>query len=203
MNLAILGSGKGSNAEAIFAAIESGYLQARIVAVFSDVTDAGILQRAAHHGVEGRFIDAGPFRTKLDGDGERRYLDALRSAGADTIVLAGFMRIIKRGLLEAFPNRILNIHPSLLPAFPGLHAWRQALDYGVKLTGCTVHLVDQGTDTGPILEQIAVPVRDDDTPESLHARIQAQEHQAYPAALRRLAAGAFHIQGRRLLTMIK
>ncbi len=199
MKLAILGSGKGSNAEAIFTAIADGTLAARVVTVLTDVPSAGILDRATRHGVPNRFLDAGPFHTKLDGDAEQRYLDALRDAGADTIVLAGFMRIIKQRLLDAFPFRIVNIHPSLLPAFPGLDAWRQALDYGVKVTGCTVHIVDQGTDTGPILEQIAVPVLDDDTPESLHARIQIQEHRAYPAALRRLAAGNLRFQGRRMI----
>lgn len=199
MNIAILGSGKGSNAEAIFAAIAGGTLPATVVAVFTDVPGAGILQRAERHGVTGRYIDAGPYRTRLDGAGQQRYLTALQDSGADTIVLAGFMRIIKSRLLQAFPNRILNIHPSLLPAFPGLASWRQALDYGVKITGCTVHLVDAGTDTGPIIEQRAVPVNEDDTPETLHARIQEQEHLAYPAALRKLAAGSINLQGRRIL----
>ena len=116
-----------------------------------------------------------------------------------TVVLAGFMRMVKPGLLEAFPQRVINIHPSLLPAFPGLRAWQQALDYGAKVTGCTVHLVDAGMDTGPIILQKTVPVLDDDTPETLHARIQEQEHTAYPEALRRLAAGGLLIEGRRVL----
>lgn len=200
LRIAILGSGKGSNAEAIFSAIATGSLSANVVAVVTDVPGAGILERAARYGVPGLFLDAGPFRTKLDGEGEQRYLDLLSQSGADTIVLAGFMRIIKTGLLQAYKNRILNIHPSLLPAFPGRDAWRQALEYGVKITGCTVHLVDEGTDTGPILEQLAVPVLDDDTPEKLHARIQQQEHLAYPAALHRLVtAGDLRFNGRRLL----
>lgn len=201
MKLAILGSGKGSNAQAIFSAIADGRLDAKVVALLSDVPDAAILQRGARHGVEGTYVDAGPFRTKLDGPGEQRYLDALRAADADTIVLAGFMRIIKAGMLAAFPNRIVNIHPSLLPAFPGLHAWRQAIDYGVRITGCTVHLVDAGTDTGPILDQMAVPVHDNDTAESLHARIQACEHKIYPSALQRLASGRLRLAGRRMLAV--
>ncbi len=199
MNIAILGSGKGSNAESILCAIAEGTLPARVVALLSDVPDAGIVQRGARYGISGAYIDAGPYRSKLDGDGEQRYLAALRDAGADTIVLAGFMRILKRGMLAAFPDRIINIHPSLLPAFPGLDAWKQALDYGVKVTGCTVHLVDEGTDTGPILIQQSVPVHDDDSPESLHARIQECEHEIYPEALRRLASGRLKRRGRRLL----
>lgn len=201
MNIAIMGSGKGSNAEAIFSAIADGTLPAKVVALLSDVPDAGILHQGARYGINGTYIDAGPYRTKLDGPGEQRYLNVLLASGADTVVLAGFMRIIKHGLLKAFPNRIVNIHPSLLPAFPGLDAWRQALDYGVKVTGCTVHLVDEGTDTGPILEQMAVPVRDDDTAESLHARIQVCEHRIYPSALRRLATGSLRFQGRRLVAI--
>ncbi len=201
MNIAIMGSGKGSNAEAIFSAIADGTLPAKVVALLSDVPDAGILHQGTRYGINGTYIDAGPYRTKLDGPGEQRYLNVLLASGADTVVLAGFMRIIKHGLLKAFPNRIVNIHPSLLPAFPGLDAWRQALDYGVKVTGCTVHLVDEGTDTGPILEQMAVPVRDDDTAESLHARIQVCEHRIYPSALRRLATGSLRFQGRRLVAI--
>ena len=122
----------------------------------------------------------------------------MRSHGADTVALAGFMRIIKGGLLAAFPNRIINIHPSLLPAFPGLESWKQALDYGAKYSGCTVHFVDGGMDTGPIILQRAVPILDDDTPATLHARIQEQEHAAYPQALQLLAEGRLQVQGRRV-----
>ena len=123
----------------------------------------------------------------------------MKGAGVDTVVLAGFMRIVKPKLLEAFPNRILNIHPALLPAFPGVAAWKQALDYGAKVAGVTVHFVDAGTDTGPIIVQRAVPVLDGDTPETLHARIQVEEHKAYPEALRLLAAGRLRIEGRRVV----
>jgi phosphoribosylglycinamide formyltransferase 1 len=199
LSIAILGSGKGSNAQSIIDAIAAGTLDARIVCVLADVPDAYILERARQHGIPAEFIDCAPFKTKLDGDAERRVVAALKRYGADTIVLAGFMRIVKAGLLEAFPSRILNIHPALLPAFPGLHSWKQALDYGAKVAGCTVHLVDAGTDSGPIIVQKVVPVLDGDTPESLHARIQEQEHVAYPEALRLIAEGRVRIEGRRVV----
>ncbi len=188
LNIAVIGSGKGSNCQSLMDAIDAGALPARIVCVLADVADAFILERARRHGIPAQYICAAPFRTKLDGEAELRYIEALRAYGADLIALAGFMRIIKERLLAAFEGRIVNIHPSLLPAFPGLAAWKQALEYGVKVTGCTVHLVDAGTDTGPILVQRTVPVLDGDTPERLHARIQEQEHIAYPEALRLIAA---------------
>lgn len=196
LRIAILGSGKGSNAQAIFEAIAAGRLNARVVGVLSDVEDAFILERARRQGVPAEFISAAPFKTKLDGEGEQRYLAALRRHGAEVIALAGFMRIIKPGLLAAFPNRILNIHPALLPAFPGTESWTQALVYGAKVAGCTVHFVDAGTDTGPIIVQKVVPVLDGDTPASLHARIQEQEHVAYPEALQLLAEGRVRVEGR-------
>jgi phosphoribosylglycinamide formyltransferase-1 len=199
--VAVLGSGKGSNCQSLLDAIAAGRLNARIVCVLSDVEDAFILTRARNHGIPAEFVSAAPFKTKLDGEGEQRCLAVLRRYGAEVIALAGFMLIIKAGLLAAFPGRILNIHPALLPAFPGLEAWKQALAYGAKVTGCTVHLVDAGTDTGPIIIQRAVPVRDDDTPASLHARIQEEEHSAYPEALRLFAADAIRIEGRRVIVM--
>ena len=198
LRIAVLGSGKGSNCQSIIEAIEAGTLNARIVCVLSDVRDAYILRRAANHRIPAEFIDPSPFKTKLDGDGEARCIAALRRFDAEVVVLAGFMRIIKQGLLRAFPQRIVNIHPSLLPAFPGLEAWTQALAYGAKVTGCTVHIVDGGTDTGPIIVQRAVPVLADDTPETLHARIQIEEHQAYPEALRMMASGRLLVDGRRV-----
>ena len=170
-----------------------------IAVVITDVPGAGILARAARHNLPGLWIDHAPFKTKLEGPAEDRYIAHLRAHGAEVVVLAGFMRIVKPKLLAAFPNRVLNIHPALLPAFPGVAAWKQALDYGAKVAGVTVHFVDAGTDTGPIIVQRAVPVLDDDTPESLHARIQVEEHVAYPEALRLLAAGRLRIEGRRVL----
>jgi phosphoribosylglycinamide formyltransferase 1 len=196
MRLAILGSGKGSNCQSIIDAIAAGTLAARVVSVISDVEDAFILERARQHGLPARFISGAPFKTKLEGEAEANYLAALQTAGAEIIVLAGFMRIIKRGMLAAYGNRILNIHPALLPAFPGMASWKQALDYGAKVAGCTVHFVDEGTDTGPIIVQRPVPILENDTPEALHARIQVEEHQAYPEALRLIAAGRIGIEGR-------
>jgi len=187
LSIAILGSGKGSNMQSILDAIAAGELEARIVCVISDVADAYILERARQADIPAKYVDCGPSKSRLDGDGEAEVLRLLKESGADYVVLAGFMRIVKAKLLEAYPQRILNIHPSLLPAFPGLHSWKQALENGVKITGCTVHFVDAGTDTGPIILQRAVPVENNDTPATLHARIQEQEHIAYPAAIRLLA----------------
>jgi len=199
MRIAVLGSGSGSNCQSMIDAVAEGTLNAEIVCVISDVPNAGILARAERHALPAYTISVTSSRTRLDGAGEAACLDILRRHNADVVALAGFMRIVKRGLLEAYPGRIVNIHPSLLPAFPGLQAWKQALDYGVKITGCTVHFVDAGTDTGPIIVQRSVPVRDDDTPETLHARIQVEEHIAYPEALRRLAAGTLLRDGRRVI----
>jgi phosphoribosylglycinamide formyltransferase-1 len=198
LNIGVLGSGSGSNMQSIIDAIAAGTLDARVVCVLSDVDGSGILARAARQGIPCRYIDPAPYKTKLEGAAEQCVIDALRTWGADTVVLAGFMRVVKPALLQAFPQRVLNIHPALLPAFPGLAAWRQALDGGVKVTGCTVHFVDEGIDSGPIIVQRSVPVLDDDTPASLHARIQAEEHQAYPEALRLVAAGRLSIEGRRV-----
>lgn len=199
LTLGVLGSGRGSNLQSILDAIAAGALPARVACVIADYEDAFILERARRAGIPAFTVDGAPFKTKLDGAAEQRVIDLLRQHGVNTVVLAGFMRMVKRGLLDAFPQRVLNIHPSLLPAFPGLRAWQQALDYGAKVTGCTVHFVDAGMDTGPIILQKTVPVRDDDSPETLHARIQEQEHLAYPEALRRLAGGRLRVDGRRVV----
>ena len=196
--IGVLGSGKGSNCQALLDAIDAGGLQARIACVLSDVEGAYILERARARGIRAEFISAAPFKTKLDGEAERRYVQVLRECGVEVVALAGFMRIIKGGMLAAFPNRVLNIHPALLPAFPGVESWKQALHYGVRVTGCTVHIVDSGTDTGPIIVQKVVPVLNDDTPATLHARIQQQEHVAYPEALQLFALGRLRVEGRRV-----
>jgi phosphoribosylglycinamide formyltransferase-1 len=198
ISLGVLGSGKGSNLQSIIDAIDADRLDARVACVISDVEDAYILERARKHHIPAEHVDCAPFKTKLDGDAEERVLAVLRKHDVDHVVLAGFMRMVKHGLLAAFPHRILNIHPALLPAFPGLESWKQALEYGVKVTGCTVHFADAGMDTGPIIVQRTVPVEEDDTPESLHARIQEQEHIAYPEALRLVARGQVAIEGRRV-----
>ena len=184
--------------QSIVDAIGAGTLDAEVRLTISDVADAKILDRARRHGIPCLHLDCSPWRTKLDGAAEERCIALLKEAGVDTVVLAGFMRIVKRGLLAAFPGRVLNIHPALLPAFPGVESWRQALDYGCKVAGVTVHFVDEGTDTGPIVVQRAVPVLEGDDAASLHARIQEQEHEAYPEALRLLAAGRLRIAGRRV-----
>ena len=198
LHLGVLGSGRGSNLQSVLDAIAAGRLDARVALVMADVADAFILERARRAGIPALSIDCAPFKTKLDGAAEQRVIDLLRQHGVDTVVLAGFMRMVKPGLLAAFPNRVLNIHPALLPAFPGLAAWKQAVDYGARVSGCTVHFVDAGMDTGPIIVQRPVPVQPDDTAETLHARIQEQEHLAYPEALSLLAAGRLRVEGRRV-----
>lgn len=198
LRIGVLGSCSGSNMQSIQDAIEAGTLDAKIVTVISDVPGAGILARAERHGIPNQYMDPAPFKTKLEGRAEDEVIRVLREAEVDVVVLAGYMRVVKKGLLEAFPNRVLNIHPALLPAFPGLEAWKQALDYGAKVAGCTVHFVDSGLDSGPIIIQRSVPVLDDDTPESLHARIQVEEHVAYPEALRLLGAGKIVVEDRRV-----
>lgn len=181
---------------AIADAIAAGQIPAEIVVVISDVEGAGILERARERNLSAEFIPPGKFRTKLDDDAEQAFVKRLTEAQVDLIVLAGFMRILKGEFLRAFANRVVNIHPSLLPAFPGLEAWKQALDYGVKVTGCTVHFVDQGIDSGPILGQETVPVLADDTAATLHERVQQAERRLYPKVVRALAEGRVTVKGR-------
>ncbi len=195
--LGVLGSGKGSNFDALAKYCAAPGCPMEVALVLSDVETAGILALAAKYGVPHRHIAPGKFRTKLDEEAERRFIDALLEARVDLVVLAGFMRILKGDFLRAFPEKVINIHPSLLPAFPGLEAWKQALDYGVKIAGCTVHFVDQGIDSGAIIAQTAVPVLDQDTAASLHARIQQAEWDLYPRAIESAALGRIKVQGRR------
>lgn len=182
---------------ALAEACAAGVVAAEVALVLSDVEDSGILERARERKLAAEFISPGKFRTKLDEEAEQRFVKRLTEARADLIVLAGFMRILKGEFLRAFANRVVNIHPSLLPAFPGLEAWKQALDYGVKVTGCTVHLVDQGIDSGPILAQETVPVLPGDTAAVLHERIQRVEWRLYPQVIGALAEGRIAIHGRR------
>jgi phosphoribosylglycinamide formyltransferase-1 len=195
--LGVLGSGKGSNFVALAEAIRAGKVPAEVAIVLSDVETAGILERARERSLRAQYIAPGKFRTKLDDESEAAFVAALQEAQVDLVVLAGFMRIIKSGLLNAFPNRVINVHPSLLPSFPGLEAWKQALEHGVKYTGCTVHFVDAGVDSGPIIGQHTVPVLDHDTPETLHQRIHTAEHELYPACVAALARGEVEVRGRR------
>jgi len=187
LRLGILGSGKGSNFAAILRAIQSGELDAEAVVVISDMPDAGILRLASEAGIPTHTLSEPRYKSRLSPDVETRHAKLLQAANVDYVVLAGYMRVVKSPLLDAFPRRVINIHPSLLPDFRGLQAWRQALEAGVAKSGCTVHYVDDGVDTGEILAQSEVDVLPDDTPESLHARIQAAEHHLYPAVIRRLA----------------
>src|SRR5438067_11278088 len=194
--IGVLGSGKGSNMAAIADACLAGSIPAQIAVVLSDVPEAGILSLARERGLATEFIAPGKFRTKLDEEAEQAYIARLLDAQVDLVVMAGFMRILKGDFLRAFPLRVVNIHPSLLPAFPGLEAWKQALDYGVKVTGCTVHYVDQGVDSGPIIGQETVPVLPNDSPASLHERIQQAERRLYPLCVAALANGRVVVKGR-------
>ncbi|MEI6073942.1 MAG: phosphoribosylglycinamide formyltransferase [Verrucomicrobiota bacterium] len=197
--IGVLGSGKGSNFVAIADAVTNGKISAEIAIVLSDVEEAGILAHARKRSLPAQFISAGKFRTKLDEDAEHAFVAALQAARVDLVVLAGFMRVLKGDFLRAFEGRIVNIHPSLLPCFPGLQSWKQALDHGVKIAGCTVHFVDAGVDAGPIIGQQAVPVLDNDTPESLHQRIHAAEHDLYPNCVAALARKEISVSGRRVM----
>jgi phosphoribosylglycinamide formyltransferase-1 len=197
--LGVLGSGKGSNFAAIADACAAGKIPAEIAIVLSDVESAGILSKAREREIPAQFIPPGKFRTKLDEEAERGFVKMLQEAKVDLIVLAGFMRVLKGEFLCAFEGRIVNVHPSLLPSFPGLQAWKQALDHGVKVTGCTVHFVDAGVDAGPVIGQQAVPVLDYDVPESLHARIHSAEHELYPKCVAVIARGEISVQGRRVI----
>jgi phosphoribosylglycinamide formyltransferase-1 len=195
--LGVLLSGRGSNFLALHDAVRRGELPAEIALVASNVPDAPGLARARERGLPAVAI---PHRGEPDrGSHEAKLMAALREAGVEWVCLAGYMRLLSPAFLAAFPRRVLNIHPSLLPAFPGLDAQDQALAHGVKVSGCTVHLVDEGLDSGPIVVQRTVPVLDDDTTEALAARILAEEHRAYPEALRRLLTESWEISGRRLV----
>jgi phosphoribosylglycinamide formyltransferase-1 len=185
--LGILGSGKGSNCRAILQSIRSGVLAAEVRIVISDVFDARILDIAREFSVPNAYLPPGKFHTRLEPQAEAELVRMLREAGVELVVLAGFMRVLKSPLLEAFPRRIVNIHPSLLPKFPGLEAWKQAIAAGEKVTGCTVHYVDEQIDHGEIIAQREVPILPNDTPETLHARIQIAEHEVYPAVIAELA----------------
>ena len=181
--LGILGSGKGTNCRALLERMKTGALRAEARVVISDVIDAPILDVAREFSIPNAYLPPGNFRTRLDPRAEADLVQMLRGAGVELVVLAGFMRVLKSPMLEAFPRRILNIHPSLLPKFPGLSAWSQALAAGEKVTGCTVHYVDEQIDHGDIIAQREVPVWPNDTPETLHHRIQIAERELYPEVI--------------------
>ncbi|RKX71661.1 phosphoribosylglycinamide formyltransferase [candidate division WOR-3 bacterium] len=201
--LGVLASGRGSNFEAIAKNCAEGKIDARIAILLSDNPNAKALERAKVYGIEARYVDPGPYKTKLSPEAEEEYVRILKEHGVELVCLAGFMRILKSHFLRSFPYRIMNIHPALLPAFPGLHAQKQAFDYGVKVSGCTVHFVDEGIDTGPIIIQRAVPVLEDDTAETLAARILAEEHKIYSEAIQLFAEGRLKIEGRKVRVLPK
>jgi phosphoribosylglycinamide formyltransferase-1 len=191
MRVVILGSGRGSNAEAILRAQQAGRLgAARVVQILTDNPEAGILALGARFAVPARFVDPAPFKTKLEGEGELRFIEAVRNCAADLVVLAGFMRVLKAGFLSAFAGKIINLHPSLLPNFPGLDGIGQAFRAGVKETGCTVHYVTLEVDAGRIIDQTKVPIETTDTLQALTAKVHAAEHQLLPAVIARLSVGA-------------
>ncbi|MEK6694048.1 MAG: phosphoribosylglycinamide formyltransferase [Nitrospirota bacterium] len=196
LRLAVLASGRGSNLQAIIDAIKEGRLRAVLAVVISNKAEAQALERARKHGAPAVFLDpkATPGRDAYDAV----ILEHLRKHDVGLVALAGYMKIVTRVLIDAYANRIMNIHPSLLPSFPGLKAQQQALDWGAKVSGCTVHFVEEGVDTGPIIQQAAVPVLEGDTAESLEARILAQEHRIYPEAIQLFAEGCLTVEGRRV-----
>ena len=196
LRIGVLGSGNGSNCEAIFQACDRGQIPGRVVVVVSDIADAFILERARQHGIPAHFVGPSRFKTKLEPELEEQIVRILQNAGVELVALAGYMRVVKTPLLTAFDGKMLNVHPSLLPAFPGLHAWEQALNYGVRVAGCTVHFVNEGVDAGPIVLQQPVPVQAGDTPATLHQRIQVAEHALLPESIRLFAKGKIQVAGR-------
>ena len=194
INLAVLVSGNGSNLQAIIDQIEAGKINARIVCVVSNNPDAFAITRASQHHIPVIVHENRGFANRREYDAA--LVKILQSHEVKLIILAGFMRILSEVMVSAFPNAIINIHPALLPAFPGLHAQQQAIDYGVRFSGCTVHFVDCGTDTGPIILQSIVPVEQDDTEETLSARIQKEEHRTFPEAVKLFSEGKIKVEGR-------
>ncbi|MBI5204991.1 MAG: phosphoribosylglycinamide formyltransferase [Nitrospirae bacterium] len=192
----VLASGRGSNFQAIIDEIEKGNLKASIELLITDNPSAFAIERAKKHNIKYLFINPKEFASR--DVFFSRIADELKARGVELVILAGFMRIVRKPLIDAFPGRIMNIHPALLPAFPGLHGQKQALDYGVKISGCTVHFVDEGMDTGPVIIQAAVPVFPDDTEDTLSERILSFEHRIYPEAVRLFAEGRIEIDGRRV-----
>lgn len=201
VRLGLLLSGRGSNLQAIIDAIEAGTLSAEIAVVVSNKQDAGGLERARKHGVPYVWLDAKPFAGRLDSREayDRAVLDVLRKYEVDLVLLAGYMKIVTAVLVTAYENRMMNIHPSLLPSFPGLDVQKKAIEHGCKISGCTVHFVTEGVDEGPIIVQAAVPIAEGDSPDVLSARILEQEHLIYPRAIQLYAEGRLRVEGRRVI----
>lgn len=194
MNLGILASGRGSNFQSIIDEIEAGRLNVSVKLLIADQPEAYAIERAKKHSIE--YLHLSPKQFPSKDAFFMKIADELKARGVGLVVLAGFMRIVRKPLIDAFPNRILNIHPALLPSFPGLHGQKQAADYGVRISGCTVHFVDEGMDTGPVIIQAAVPVSPDDTEDVLSARILNLEHRIYPEAIRLFSEGRLRVEGR-------
>ena len=201
LRVAVLASGRGSNLQAIIDGIEANLVQATIVAVISNKKDAVALERARKHGLKDLFVDPKPFAGQPDSREayDRALLAILQQHDVELVLLAGYMKIVTAVLVNAYANRMMNIHPSLLPSFPGLDVQKKAIEWGCKLAGCTVHFVTEGVDEGPIILQAAVPILDDDSPETLAARILVQEHKLYPRAVQLFAEGRLRVEGRRVL----
>jgi len=197
LRIAVLASGRGSNFQAVQDEIEAGKIRARIVLLVSDKKNAPAIERAKLRGIETMYLNHAEFPDREAYDSA--IASALKKRQVGLVLLAGFMRVVTAGLIRPFRNRIMNIHPALLPAFPGLHGQRDAIKYGVKLAGCTVHFVDEGVDTGPIIIQAAVPVYDDDTEDTLSARILKCEHRIYPKAVKMFAEGRIDVDGRKVV----
>ena len=200
LRVAVLASGRGSNLQAIIDAIEAGQVQAEIVVVISNKKDAAALERARKHGLPVMFVDPKPFAGLPDSREayDQALLDLLKKHDVELVLLAGYMKIVTKVLVDAFANRMMNIHPSLLPSFPGLDVQKKAIEWGCKVAGCTVHFVTEGVDEGPIILQAAVPILDDDNPDTLAARILEQEHKLYPRAVQLFAEGRLRVEGRRV-----
>jgi phosphoribosylglycinamide formyltransferase 1 len=200
LHVAVLASGRGSNLQAVIDAIEAKQVDARIVAVVSNKIDALALERARKHGLKDVFVDPKPFAGRPDSREayDRELLDVLQQHDVELLLLAGYMKIVTTVLVDAYANRMMNIHPSLLPSFPGLDVQKKAIEWGCKLAGCTVHFVTEGVDEGPIILQAAVPILDQDTPETLAARILEQEHKIYPRAVQLFGEGRLRVDGRRV-----
>lgn len=197
--LGVLASGTGTNFVALADASREGRLGGEIAVLISDRESAPVLDRARERRVPAVYLDPGKYRTRLSDESETRYIEVLREHRVQIVLLAGFMRVMHQRFLEAFPDSVLNVHPSLLPAFPGLHGARQALEYGAAVAGCTIHLVNETVDGGPILAQEAIPVLPEDDADSLTRRIQEVEHRLYPEAVRRFLTEPFRIDGRRVI----
>ena len=196
LKIGALASGRGTNLQAIIDSIKKGYLQTEIAVVISNKKDAPALERASKEGIDTVYVDPSAFKDRTAYDVE--ILDILKRYRVDLVVLAGYMRIVTGPLIDAYKNRIMNVHPALLPSFPGMSAQRQALEYGVKIAGCTVHFVEEGVDKGPIIAQAAIPVLEGDTEESLSARILKEEHKLFPQAIKLYEEGRVSISGRRV-----